>query len=163
SAPEEVKAAPRFSCRVSVPGVTAATGSEGRDPETRRSDGPRRLASALLVRSEQPHGVSRAGRTTGGERLPLQSKRKRDSDLMPTKEMGIQPGMGKQPEMGMHREMAMSSQDVGHLYMQTIEVRNCVVHYRRATNGTLTEVERVATGGARSRTFQPSTGQETPP
>ena len=27
--------------------------------------------------------------------------------------------------------MNMSSQGGGHLYMQTNEVRNCVVHYRR--------------------------------
>jgi 6-phosphogluconolactonase (cycloisomerase 2 family) len=82
---------------------------------------------------------------------------------MPTKEMGMHPEMGKQPEMGMHRETAMSSQDAGHLYMQTNEVRNCVVHYRRGANGTLTEVERVSTGGAGSGTFKPISGQESAP
>ena len=29
----------------------------------------------------------------------------------------------------------------GHLYMQTNEIRNSVIHYHRLTNGTLTEVE----------------------
>src|SRR5262249_13350555 len=122
-----------------------------------------RLAFALLLRSGQPPGISSAGRTTSGERLPLQSERKRDSDLMPTKEMGMHPEMGMQAEKGMHREMAMSSQDIGHLYMQTNEVRNCVVHYRRAADGTLTEVERVATGGAGSGTFKPISGQDSAP
>ena len=36
----------------------------------------------------------------------------------------------------------------GHLYMQTNEVRNCIIHYLRAPNGTIAEVERVFTGGA---------------
>src|SRR5208283_5276699 len=36
----------------------------------------------------------------------------------------------------------------GHLYMQTNEVQNFVVHYRRAPDGTITEVERVRTGGS---------------
>jgi Lactonase, 7-bladed beta-propeller len=36
----------------------------------------------------------------------------------------------------------------GHLYMQTNEVQNAVVHYRRAPDGTITEVERVRTGGS---------------
>ena len=38
----------------------------------------------------------------------------------------------------------------GHLYMQTNEVKNTIIHYHRSGNGTLTEVERVATGGAGS-------------
>jgi hypothetical protein len=36
----------------------------------------------------------------------------------------------------------------GHLYMQTNEVQNSVVHYRRAPDGTIAEVERVRTGGS---------------
>src|ERR1700746_4225334 len=36
----------------------------------------------------------------------------------------------------------------GQLYMQTNGIRNVVVHYRWSASGTLTEVERVATGGA---------------
>jgi 6-phosphogluconolactonase (cycloisomerase 2 family) len=38
----------------------------------------------------------------------------------------------------------------GHLYMQTNETRNAIVHYRWSASGALTEVERVATGGAGS-------------
>src|SRR5262249_3985027 len=51
----------------------------------------------------------------------------------------------------------------GHLYVQTNEVRNSVVHYRWSARGTLTEVERVATGGAGSGTFKPLSGQESAP
>src|SRR5215472_15415263 len=51
----------------------------------------------------------------------------------------------------------------GHLYMQTNETRNAVVHYRRSANGTLSEMERVSTGGAGSGTFKPISGQESAP
>jgi 6-phosphogluconolactonase (cycloisomerase 2 family) len=52
---------------------------------------------------------------------------------------------------------------VGHLYMQTNEVRNAVVHYRRAENGKIEEVDRVATDGAGSGEFKPTSGQESAP
>src|SRR5262249_55471367 len=51
----------------------------------------------------------------------------------------------------------------GHLYMQTNETRNAIIHYRWEASGTLTEVERVATGGAGSGTFKPISGQESAP
>jgi hypothetical protein len=51
----------------------------------------------------------------------------------------------------------------GHLYMQTNEVRNAVVHYVRANDGTLTEAERYHTGGAGSGLFKPISGQESAP
>ena len=51
----------------------------------------------------------------------------------------------------------------GQLYMQTNEVRNTVVHYRRSPDGTLTEVGRVLTGGAGSGIFKPISGQESAP
>jgi 6-phosphogluconolactonase (cycloisomerase 2 family) len=43
----------------------------------------------------------------------------------------------------------------GHLYMQTNEVKNAIIHYRRSANGALAEVERVATGGAGSGELSP--------
>jgi 6-phosphogluconolactonase (cycloisomerase 2 family) len=43
----------------------------------------------------------------------------------------------------------------GHLYMQTNQTRNAIIHYRWAKSGTLTEVERVATGGAGSGDISP--------
>jgi len=53
------------------------------------------------------------------------------------------------------KEMSRSSDGGGHLYMQTNETRNSVVHYRRSANGTITEVERIPTGGAGSGVFRP--------
>jgi 6-phosphogluconolactonase (cycloisomerase 2 family) len=55
------------------------------------------------------------------------------------------------------------SQQMGHLYIQTNEARNAIIHYHRSANGTLTEVERVATGGAGSGVFKPISGQESAP
>src|SRR5262249_55454668 len=81
-------------------------------------------------------------------------------------ERGIQMPMDEMsmhPEMGVRREMGMSPHGGGHLYMQTNESRNAIVHYRRSANGTLTEVERVLTGGAGSGTFKPISGQESAP
>src|ERR1700746_1607505 len=71
------------------------------------------------------------------------------------KEMGMK-------EMGMSKEMGMNSRG-GHLYMQTNEVKNVIIHYHRSANGTLTEVERGATGGRGSGTFKPISGQASAP
>src|SRR5579863_6797044 len=65
--------------------------------------------------------------------------------------------------MGMSKETAMSNGRGGHLYMQTNEVKNFIVHYHRSANGTLSEMERVATGGAGSGTYKPISGQESAP
>ena len=65
-------------------------------------------------------------------------------------------------DIGMSKEMGMNGRG-GHLYMQTNEVKNAIIHYHRSANGTLTEVERVATGGAGSGTFKPISGQESAP
>lgn len=43
--------------------------------------------------------------------------------------------------------------EVGHLYMQTNESQNRTIHYVRAEDGTLTEVERCPTGGSGTGTF----------
>jgi 6-phosphogluconolactonase (cycloisomerase 2 family) len=43
----------------------------------------------------------------------------------------------------------------GHLYMQTNEVRNTMIHYHWSANGALVEVERVATGGPGSGELSP--------
>jgi 6-phosphogluconolactonase (cycloisomerase 2 family) len=51
----------------------------------------------------------------------------------------------------------------GHLYMQTNETRNFVIHYRRSANGAITEVERIPTGGSGSGTFKPISGQQSAP
>jgi len=53
------------------------------------------------------------------------------------------------------KEIGTSTHGGGHLYMQTNETRNSVVHYRRSANGAITEVERVLTGGAGSGELSP--------
>jgi len=57
-------------------------------------------------------------------------------------------------EMGMSKPMGMSNGRGGHLYMQTNETRNAVVHYHRGADGKITEVDRVSTGGAGFRHVQ---------
>ena len=74
-------------------------------------------------------------------------------------EMNVSKGKSMSKEMGM---MAPGGQ-VGHLYIQTNEVRNLIVHYRRSANGALEEVDRIATGGRGSGTFKPISGQESAP
>src|SRR5258708_11625561 len=59
------------------------------------------------------------------------------------------------PQMRMWKEMSTSHPRGGHLYMQTNETRNAVVHYRWSASGTLTEVKRVPTGGAGSGELSP--------
>jgi 6-phosphogluconolactonase (cycloisomerase 2 family) len=66
-------------------------------------------------------------------------------------------------EMSVMKDMRMSNGQGGHLYMQTNEVRNAVVHYRRSANGGITEVERIPTGSAGSGVFKPISGQESAP
>ena len=43
----------------------------------------------------------------------------------------------------------------GHLYMQTNETQNAIIHYLWSPSGTITEVERISTGGAGSGVFRP--------
>lgn len=52
---------------------------------------------------------------------------------------------------------------VGHLYVQTNEVRNAIIHYLRGADGTLEESERILTGGAGSGVFKPISGQASAP
>jgi hypothetical protein len=70
-------------------------------------------------------------------------------------------GMSREPRVA--AEMRMSSGHVGHLYMQTNEIANCIVHYHRDGSGKLTEAERCRTGGAGSGTFKPISGQDSSP
>jgi hypothetical protein len=62
---------------------------------------------------------------------------KKERNNMP-QEMGISKEMGMSSQMGMRSEMAMSNGRSGHLYMQTNEIKNVVVHCHRSPNGTLT-------------------------
>src|SRR5918992_2755824 len=79
--------------------------------------------------------------------------------------VGAIPGIAT-AQTGLRAQMGMSKAGGprgGHLYMQTNEIRNAIIHYRWSTSGTLTEVERVPTGGAGSGTFKPISGQESAP
>src|SRR5918992_837098 len=51
----------------------------------------------------------------------------------------------------------------GHLYTQTNEVENCVIHYVRSPDGTITEAERVPTGGPGSGGYNPIVNRESTP
>jgi len=77
---------------------------------------------------------------------------------MAMEKMGM--GSKKETQMTPHKSDMTGG---GHLYMQTNEKRNCVVHYRRAADGTLTEAERINTGGAGSGEFKPISGKESAP
>src|ERR1700745_1633293 len=63
----------------------------------------------------------------------------------------------------MMKDMSMAKGNPGHLYMQTNEVKNAIIHYERSATGALTEVERISTGGAGSGEFKPISGQESAP
>jgi 6-phosphogluconolactonase (cycloisomerase 2 family) len=77
---------------------------------------------------------------------------------MAMEKMGM--GSKKETQMTPHKSSMTGG---GHLYMQTNEKKNCVIHYRRTPDGTLTEAERINTGGAGSGEFKPISGQESAP
>jgi hypothetical protein len=58
-------------------------------------------------------------------------------------------------EMRKSKEMSKSDSRGRHVYLQTNESRNAIIHYRWAASGALTGVERVATGGAGSGDLSP--------
>src|SRR5262249_44434301 len=74
-----------------------------------------------------------------------------------------QGGTMQTPQAGMMQSPQAGMMQGGHLYTQTNQVRNSVIHSFRAPDGTIAEVERVFTGGAGSGTFKPVSGQESAP
>src|SRR6266436_3821136 len=66
-------------------------------------------------------------------------------------------------EAMMMKDMSMAKGQPGHLYIQTNEIQNAIIHYERSASGALTEVERVGTRGAGSGVFKPISGQESAP
>jgi 6-phosphogluconolactonase (cycloisomerase 2 family) len=52
---------------------------------------------------------------------------------------------------------------VGHVYMQTNETQNRIMHFGRNADGQLELLERIPTGGAGSGVFKPISGQESAP
>jgi hypothetical protein len=63
-----------------------------------------------------------------------------------------------QPQV-LHGEMPHG----GHLYVQTNEHRNAIIHYLRSPSGEIAEVERVPTGGSGSGVYKSISGQESAP
>ena len=63
----------------------------------------------------------------------------------------------------MMKDMSVAKGKPGHLYMQTNEVENAIIHYERNATGALTEMERIKTGGVGSGEFKPISGQESAP
>ena len=66
-------------------------------------------------------------------------------------------------ETRMTKPVGTSNRRGGHLYMQTNEIMNVIIHYRRGEDGEITEIGRISTGGAGSGTFKPISGQESAP
>src|SRR5258706_15331292 len=84
------------------------------------------------------------------------------------KEMGMSREMGISRERGMSREMSTKGMNIsnhggGHLYMQTNETQNAVIHFRPHPDGTITEVDRTSTGGPGSGLFKPISNEESAP
>src|ERR687891_1373464 len=78
--------------------------------------------------------------------------RKQSTDVMSEQSMSEQ-SMGEQSMAAPAMQPHMNGG--GHLYTQTNEVENCVIHYVRSPDGTITEAERVPTGGAGSGGYNP--------
>ncbi|MDY0885318.1 lactonase family protein [Dongia soli] len=58
---------------------------------------------------------------------------------------------------------APASDFVGHVYMQTNETQNRIMHFGRKADGQLKLLESIPTGGAGSGVFKPISGQESAP
>jgi len=71
--------------------------------------------------------------------------------------------MASMSKPNMSNMSSMSDQRGGHLYMQTNEVQNAIVHYGRSANGAITEMERIRTRGAGSGEYKPISGQASAP
>jgi 6-phosphogluconolactonase (cycloisomerase 2 family) len=56
-----------------------------------------------------------------------------------------------------------SHSETGHLYVQSNEISNTIIHYRRSADGSLSESERINTGGSGSGVFKPVSGQLSAP
>jgi Lactonase, 7-bladed beta-propeller len=69
--------------------------------------------------------------------------------------VGLAPALSAPFVSKVHAETKTLTRDGGHLYMQTNETRNAVIQYLRSASGTITEVERIPTGGSGSGVFRP--------
>src|SRR5258708_10296678 len=69
--------------------------------------------------------------------------------------VGLAPALSAPFVSKVLAESKTLTRDGGHLYMQTNETRNAIIHYLRSANGTITEMERIPTGGSGSGVFRP--------
>ena len=85
--------------------------------------------------------------------------------MMQPPQQQMQPPAGQmaEPQGHMMPESQGHMMQGGHLYIQTNEVRNCIIHYLRTPDGKITEVGRAFTSGAGSGTYKPVSGQEDAP
>jgi 6-phosphogluconolactonase (cycloisomerase 2 family) len=70
-------------------------------------------------------------------------------------EQAMQPMMQPESMQAMQPQETNGHPAAGSIYMQTNEAHNAIVHYHRSATGALSEVERVATGGAGSGLVSP--------
>src|SRR5260370_6762787 len=73
--------------------------------------------------------------------------------LMGSAASGLILGYAAPPELS--AALAADTRDGGHLYMQTNETRNAIIHYLRSASGTITEMERIPADGSGSGVFRP--------
>jgi 6-phosphogluconolactonase (cycloisomerase 2 family) len=69
--------------------------------------------------------------------------------------VGLAPALSAPFVSKVFAETETLARDGGHLYMQTNETRNAVIHYLRSASGMITEVERIPTGASGSGVFRP--------
>jgi len=69
--------------------------------------------------------------------------------------VGLAPALSAPFVSKVLAETKTLTRDGGHLYMQTNETRNAIIHYHRSASGLITEAERVPTGGSGSGVFRP--------
>jgi 6-phosphogluconolactonase (cycloisomerase 2 family) len=66
-------------------------------------------------------------------------------------------------EISVNNIIRESHSEMGHLYIQSNEIHNTIIHYRRSVDGSLFESERICTGGSGSGVFKPVSGQLSAP
>jgi hypothetical protein len=69
--------------------------------------------------------------------------------------VGLAPALSAPFVSKVLAESKTLTRDGGHLYMQTNETRNAIIHYLRSASGTITEMERIPTDGSGSGVFRP--------
>ena len=104
-----------------------------------------------LASLDQPGPPYPTSRSLSNKSISRTSKQEGTEEMSMSNEMSMQTPQGQMMMQG------------GHVYVQTNEIRNCVIHYFRAPDGKLTEVERVFTGGAGSGPYKPVSDQDSAP